>query len=46
MGLLEKTVWERNIWLETGDSEQIKMVLFREVGAFMKKGLFGVLVNN
>ena len=33
MGLPGKTVWERNIWLEIGDSRQTKMVLFRKVGA-------------
>ena len=36
MGLLGKTVWERNIWFEIGDSGQMKMVLFRKVGALLE----------
>ena len=41
MGLLGKTVWERDIWLEIGDSGQIKIVLFRKVGALPERDFLG-----
>ena len=41
MGLLGKTVWERNIWFEIGDSGQMKMVLFRKVGALLERDFLG-----
>ena len=42
-GFLGKSVWERNIWLEIGDLGQIKMVLFRKVGALPEKDILGYL---
>ena len=38
---LGKTVWERNIWFEIGDSGQMKMLLFREVGALLERDHLG-----
>ena len=41
MGLLGKTVWERIIWLKIGDSGQIKMALFKKVGALPERDFLG-----